>query len=51
MDPRPLCSVLMPFGVKADTSRRAINFDRVYRDLVAPALRVRGWRCRGSRRR
>ncbi|HEY7185218.1 MAG TPA: TRAFs-binding domain-containing protein [Vicinamibacterales bacterium] len=35
---RPLCFVLMPFGRKADAAARVIDFDRVYRDLIAPAI-------------
>jgi tetratricopeptide (TPR) repeat protein len=35
---RPLCFVLMPFGVKSNTSGGFINFDAVYQDLIAPAI-------------
>ena len=35
---RPLCFVLMPFGRKADAAARVVDFDRVYRDLIAPAI-------------
>lgn len=36
----PLCFVLMPFGRKADTSGTTINFDDVYQQLIAPAVRA-----------
>lgn len=35
----PFCFVLMPFGVKANADGSMINFDRVYEDLIAPAVR------------
>ena len=35
----PLCFVLMPFGIKASADGSMINFDRVYQDLIAPAVR------------
>lgn len=34
----PLCFVLMPFGQKAAASGKLIDFDAVYRDLIAPAI-------------
>lgn len=34
----PLCFVLMPFGVKTDVSGKTINFDTVYKKLIAPAI-------------
>jgi tetratricopeptide (TPR) repeat protein len=37
--PFPLCFVLMPFDIKADANGLLINFDVVYRDLIAPAIR------------
>jgi tetratricopeptide (TPR) repeat protein len=37
--PLPLCFVLMPFGLKASADGSMINFDRVYEDLIAPAVR------------
>src|SRR5215813_14929659 len=33
-----LCFVLMPFGEKPDATGLKINFDAVYRDLIAPAI-------------
>jgi hypothetical protein len=35
---KPLCFVLMPFGRKADPGGSTIDFDRVYADLIAPAV-------------
>jgi tetratricopeptide (TPR) repeat protein len=35
---RPLCFVLMPFGRKPDAAGRTVDFDRVYQDLIAPAI-------------
>jgi hypothetical protein len=35
----PLCFVLMPFGVKASPDGSSINFDRVYQEIIAPAIR------------
>jgi tetratricopeptide (TPR) repeat protein len=37
-----LCFVLMPFGKKPDLSGTLIDFDAVYRDLIAPAIREAG---------
>jgi hypothetical protein len=34
----PLCFVLMPFGRKKDGLGREVDFDAVYRDLIAPAV-------------
>ncbi len=36
---KDLCFVLMPFGEKPDASGGVIDFDSVYRDLLAPAIR------------
>lgn len=36
---RPLCFVLMPFGTKPDASGVSIDFDAVYAELIAPAIR------------
>ena len=35
---KPLCFVLMPFGKKSDSSGRTIDFDEVYRSIIAPAI-------------
>jgi len=39
MTKAPLCFILMPFGTKASADGSMINFDRVYQDLIAPAVR------------
>ena len=38
----PLCFVLMPFGKKPDGSGGAVDFDAVYRELIAPAIDTAG---------
>src|SRR5215218_4838580 len=35
----PLCFVLMPFGRKSDATGASIDFDAVYQELIAPAIR------------
>ena len=40
--PNDLCFVLMPFGKKPDVSGKVIDFDAVYRDLIAPAISEAG---------
>src|SRR5438046_2791293 len=35
----PLCFVLMPFGIKTDPNGLLIDFDSVYQQLIAPAIR------------
>lgn len=39
MAPQPLCFVVMPFGVKPDGHGRSVDFDAVYVELLAPAIR------------
>lgn len=39
---KPLCFVLMPFGIKPSMSGRAINFDLVYSGLIRPAIEASG---------
>jgi len=34
----PLCFVVMPFGTKPDGAGGTVDFDAVYRDLLAPAV-------------
>lgn len=36
----PLCFILMPFGKKHDAAGRLIDFDAVYEELIAPAVRA-----------
>src|SRR5215475_13843770 len=38
----PLCFVLMPFGKKPDGAGAVIDFDAVYHDVLAPAIRDAG---------
>jgi hypothetical protein len=38
--PDPLCFVVMPFARKSDASGTVIDFDAVYRDLIAPSIRA-----------
>ncbi|MCZ2148735.1 MAG: hypothetical protein LC126_13270 [Bryobacterales bacterium] len=40
----PLCFVLMPFGRKTGADGRMIDFDRVYGDLIVPAIGAAGLR-------
>ena len=40
--PDPLCFVLMPFGRKPDGTGAIIDFDAVYSELIAPAIRDAG---------
>jgi hypothetical protein len=40
---RPLCFVLMPFGLKKDPGRGPdINFDRIYEDAIHPGIEAAG---------
>jgi len=38
----PLCFVLMPFGKKPGTAGTVIDFDAVYKELIAPAISEAG---------
>jgi hypothetical protein len=40
--PAPLCFVLMPFGLKPDGRGGSVDFDAVYEELLAPAIREAG---------
>lgn len=40
--PTPLCFILMPFNKKKDATGREIDFDAVYEQLIAPAVRAAG---------
>ena len=35
---KPLCFVLMPFGVKTDGNQKEIDFDKVYRNFIREAI-------------
>lgn len=39
---RPLCFVIMPFGKKKDIDGNEMDFDTVYRSLIAPAIEQAG---------
>jgi tetratricopeptide (TPR) repeat protein len=39
---QPLCFVLMPFGAKPGADGGSIDFDAVYRELIAPAVEAAG---------
>jgi len=39
---KPLCFVLMPFGKKPDAAGAVVDFDAVYRELIAPAIDAAG---------
>ena len=39
---RPLCFVLMPFGKKTDVAGSIVDFDSVYKDFIAPAIKKAG---------
>jgi len=43
MDNRPHAFVVMPFGTKTDADGRPIHFNRVYKDLINPALEAAGF--------
>lgn len=38
MSNRPLCFVLMPFGKKPNAAGSIVDFDAVYKDIIAPAV-------------
>ena len=42
MSDRPLCFVLMPFGKKPDAVGNTIDFDRVYDEIIKPAVESAG---------
>jgi len=35
---KPLCFVLMPFGIKTDGNKNEIDFDKVYESFIKPAI-------------
>lgn len=35
---KPFCFVLMPFGTKPDETGRSIDFDRIYAEIIEPAI-------------
>ena len=49
MTDRPLrCFVIMPFGEKRDADGKAIDFDAIYDELIAPAVSGPGFRAAGG---
>src|SRR4030042_5135786 len=38
----PLCFILMPFGKKSGAAGTVIDFDAVYKELIAPAISEAG---------
>src|SRR4051812_47595166 len=40
---RPLCFVLMPFGLKRDIAGYMIDFDSIYKELIAPSINDAGF--------
>ncbi|MGA8172407.1 MAG: TRAFs-binding domain-containing protein [Methylocystis sp.] len=38
MPNRAICFVIMPFGQKPDATGRMIDFDAIYREIIAPAI-------------
>src|SRR5580692_13035024 len=42
MDHRAVCFVIMPFGRKPDPSGRAVDFDRIYAEVIGPAVGAAG---------
>ena len=39
---KPLCFVLMPFGQKTDAAGNSVDFDRVYHEIIEPAIERSG---------
>lgn len=39
---KPLCFVLMPFGKKPDAMGNTVDFDRIYHEIIAPAIEEAG---------
>lgn len=42
---RPLCFVLMPFGKKPDALGNTVDFDRIYHEIIEPAIEQAGLEC------
>jgi tetratricopeptide (TPR) repeat protein len=40
--PRPLCFVLIPCGINPDTGGLVVDFDALYREMIAPSIRAAG---------
>lgn len=39
---RAVCFVIMPFGRKADSTGRMVDFDHIYNEIIAPAVEASG---------
>lgn len=39
---KPLCFVLMPFGEKLDATGNKIDFDKIYQEIISPAIKNTG---------
>jgi hypothetical protein len=39
---RSVCFVIMPFGRKPDAAGRVVDFDRIYADVMSPAVEAAG---------
>jgi hypothetical protein len=39
---KPLCFVLMPFGKKSDAAGNMVDFDRIYQEVISPAIEQAG---------
>lgn len=39
---KPLCFVLMPFGKKPDATGNIVDFDRIYHEIIIPAIEQAG---------
>lgn len=39
---KPLCFVLIPFGKQTDAAGNIVDFDRIYREIITPALEQAG---------
>ena len=42
MNHRAVCFVIMPFGRKPDAAGRMVDFDRIYAEIIAPAVEAAG---------
>ena len=39
---KPLCFILMPFGIKKDENGKNIDFDKIYNDFIKPSIEDAG---------
>ena len=45
MSDRAVCFVMMPFGTKPDATGRLVDFNHVYSEIIAPAVKEAGLDC------